>query len=46
MMSLSDDSQADILTLSTRILLVIYVSCLSYCLFCSLQPCGHLLGKG
>ena len=30
------------------ILFVIYVSCLSlsYCLVCSLQPCGHLLGKG
>ena len=29
-------------------LFVIYVSCLSllYCLVCSLQPCGHLLGKG
>ena len=25
---------------------VIYVSCLSYVLVCSLQPCGHLLGKG
>ena len=24
---------------------VIYVSCLSCCLVCSLQPCGHLLGK-
>ena len=28
------------------ILFVIYVSCLSCCLVCSLQPCGHLLGKG
>ena len=28
------------------ILFVIYVSCLSYCLDCSLQPCGHLLGNG
>ena len=27
-------------------LFVIYVSCLSCCLICSLQPCGHLLGKG
>ena len=27
-------------------LFVIYVSCLSFCLVCSLQPCGHLLGKG
>ena len=28
--------------------IVICVSCLSlsYCLVCSLQPCGHLLGKG
>ena len=25
---------------------VICVSGLSYCIFCSLQPCGHLLGKG
>ena len=25
---------------------VINVSCLSCCLVCSLQPCGHLLGKG
>ena len=25
---------------------VICVSCLSCCLFCSLQPCGHLLEKG
>ena len=24
----------------------LYVSCLSCCLVCSLQPCGHLLGKG
>ena len=24
---------------------VIYVSCLSCFLVCSLQPCGHLLGK-
>ena len=29
-----------------RILFVMYVSCLSCCLVCSLQPCGHLLGKG
>ena len=28
------------------ILCVIYTSCLSFCLICSLQPCGHLLGKG
>ena len=28
------------------ILFVICVSCLSYCLVCSLQPSGHLLGKG
>ena len=28
------------------ILFVIYVSCLPCCLFCSLQPCGHLLVKG
>ena len=28
------------------ILYVFYVSCLSCCLVCSLQPCGHLLGKG
>ena len=28
------------------ILFVIYVSCLSCFLVCSLQPCGHLLGKG
>ena len=27
-------------------LFVICVSCLSCCLVCSLQPCGHLLGKG
>ena len=25
---------------------VIYFSCLSCFLVCSLQPCGHLLGKG
>ena len=25
---------------------VIYVLCLSYFLVCSLQTCGHLLGKG
>ena len=25
---------------------VICVSCMSCCLVCSLQPCGHLLGKG
>ena len=25
---------------------VIYVSCLSYFRVCSLQHCGHLLGKG
>ena len=25
---------------------LIYVSCLSCFLVCSLQPCGHLLGKG
>ena len=24
----------------------IYVSCLSCCLTCTLQPCGHLLGMG
>ena len=23
-----------------------YLCFVSYCLFCSLQPCGHLLGKG
>ena len=28
------------------ILFAICVSCLSCCLVCSLQPCGHLLGKG
>ena len=28
------------------IIFVIYVSCLSCCLVCSMQPCGHLLGKG
>ena len=28
------------------ILFVIYISCLSCFLVCSLQPCGHLLGKG
>ena len=28
------------------ILFVIYVLCLSCFLVCSLQPCGHLLGKG
>ena len=28
------------------IIFVIYVSCLSCFLVCSLQPCGHLLGKG
>ena len=28
------------------VLYVIYVSCLSCFLVCSLQPCGHLLGKG
>ena len=27
------------------IIFVIYVSCLSCCLVCSLQPCGHLMGK-
>ena len=27
------------------ILFVIYVSCLSYCLVYSLQPCGHLLER-
>ena len=27
-------------------LFVIYVTCLLCCLVCSLQPCGHLLGKG
>ena len=27
-------------------LFVIYVLCLSCCLVCPLQPCGHLLGKG
>ena len=25
---------------------VIYVACQSCCHVCSLQPCGHLLGKG
>ena len=31
-----------------KILFVICVSCLavSYCLVCSMQPCGNLLGKG
>ena len=28
------------------IIFVIYVSCLSCFLVCSLQACGHLLGKG
>ena len=28
------------------IVYVICASCLSCCLVCSLQPCGHLLGKG
>ena len=28
------------------IIFVIYVSCLSCFLVCSLQPCGHLLRKG
>ena len=28
------------------VLFAIYVSCLSYCLVCSFQLCGHLLGKG
>ena len=27
-------------------LFFIYAPCLSCCLDCSLQPCGHLLGKG
>ena len=26
--------------------LLFYASCLSCCLVCSLQPCGHLLGQG
>ena len=28
------------------IIFVIYISCLSCFLVCSLQPCGHLLGTG
>ena len=28
------------------IIFVVYVSCLSCFRVCSLQPCGHLLGKG
>ena len=31
---------------SRKTAFVICVSCLSCCLVCSLQPCGHLLGKG
>ena len=37
---LSDRSKAVLL------LWILYVSCLSCFLVCSLQPCGHLLGKG
>ena len=42
---LSDCSKAGLLL---WIIFVIFVSCfsLSYCLVSSLQPCGHLLGKG
>ena len=28
-----------------ELLLFVFRVCLSYCLVCSLQPCGHLLGK-
>ena len=42
-MSLTDHSKAVLLLL---IILVIYASCLSCFLVCSLQPCGHLLRKG
>ena len=38
----TDRSKAVLLLL---IIFVIYVSCLSCFLVCSLQPCGHLLGK-
>ena len=31
---------------SKAVFLCGYVSCLSCFLVCSLQPCGHLLGKG
>ena len=39
---LTDRSKAGLLF---GILFVTYVSCLSCCLVCSLQPFGHLLGK-
>ena len=28
-----------------ELLLFVFRVCLPYCLVCSLQPCGHLLGK-
>ena len=31
--------------MDTFLLFVLHV-CMSYCLVCSLQPCGNLLGKG
>ena len=40
---LTDRSKAVLLL---WIFFVIYISCLSCFLVCSLQPCGHLLGKG
>ena len=40
---LTDRSKAGLLF---GILFVTYVSCLSCCLVCSLQPFGHLFGKG
>ena len=36
----------DLVVLLLWINFVIYVACLSCFLVCSLQPCGHLLGKG
>ena len=42
---LTDHSNA-VLLLWIFFFFVIYVSCLPCFLVCSLQPCGHLLGKG
>ena len=33
------------LTGRTKVVLLLWLCFVSYCLFCSLQPCGHRLGK-
>ena len=43
---LTDSSKVVLLIVWAILLFLFRVGRLSYCLVCSLQPCGYLLGKG